>query len=387
MAGPLAMTRKIKVLQLQNRYNVNASDLAEQVIQGLPTRTYEVTTVFLRGRPKPGEPESRAVRSVYFDLSNASTKGLRLKALWRLYRHCRTQGYDAVIAHRFKPINMMMLLNVCLRIPACIGVLHGLGEYDRTYRRWESRNLISKAWRMVGVSRAVCDDLINCDAGFNSFNVRQINNAIDISRAERLQHSRQQARQLLGLPQDAFVIGTIGRLVPAKGHFQLLEAFSAIKDEYPQAQLAIIGEGRLRQEMEAMIQARHMEGRVSLLGSRDDALQYVKAYDVFVMSSVTEGLPLALLEGMSARLPVIGSDIDSMRPILEDSGARIYPVGQPLALAERLREVVSLTPQERAMEGQRSYEYLCRAHAVEDFRKQYRDLLEEMLSNGKRNHE
>ncbi|MEB2325595.1 MAG: glycosyltransferase [Pseudomonas sp.] len=381
------MTRKIKVLQLQNRYNVNASDLAEQVIQGLPTRTYEVTTVFLRGRPKPGEPESRAVRSVYFDLSNASTKGLRLKALWRLYRHCRTQGYDAVIAHRFKPINMMMLLNVCLRIPACIGVLHGLGEYDRTYRRWESRNLISKAWRMVGVSRAVCDDLINCDAGFNSFNVRQINNAIDISRAERLQHSRQQARQLLGLPQDAFVIGTIGRLVPAKGHFQLLEAFSAIKDEYPQAQLAIIGEGRLRQEMEAMIQARHMEGRVSLLGSRDDALQYVKAYDVFVMSSVTEGLPLALLEGMSARLPVIGSDIDSMRPILEDSGARIYPVGQPLALAERLREVVSLTPQERAMEGQRSYEYLCRAHAVEDFRKQYRDLLEEMLSNGKRNHE
>ena len=387
MAGPLAMTRKIKVLQLQNRYNVNASDLAEQVIQGLPTRTYEVTTVFLRGRPKPGEPESRAVRSVYFDLSNASTKGLRLKALWRLYRHCRTQGYDAVIAHRFKPINMMMLLNVCLRIPACIGVLHGLGEYDRTYRRWESRNLISKAWRMVGVSRAVCDDLINCDAGFNSFNVRQINNAIDISRAERLQHSRQQARQMLGLPQDAFIIGTIGRLVPAKGHLQLLEAFSAIKDEYPQAQLAIIGEGRLRQEMEAMIQARHMEGRVSLLGSRDDALQYVKAYDVFVMSSVTEGLPLALLEGMSARLPVIGSDIDSMRPILEDSGARIYPVGQPLALAERLREVVSLTPQERAMEGRRSYEYLCRAHAVEDFRKQYRNLLEEMLNNGKRNHE
>lgn len=387
MAGPLAMTRKIKVLQLQNRYNVNASDLAEQVIQGLPTRTYEVTTVFLRGRPKPGEPESRAVRSVYFDLSNASTKGLRLKALWRLYRHCRTQGYDAVIAHRFKPINMMMLLNVCLRIPACIGVLHGLGEYDRTYRRWESRSLISKAWRMVGVSRAVCDDLINCDAGFNSFNVRQINNAIDISRAEGLQHSRQQARQMLGLPQDAFIIGTIGRLVPAKGHLQLLEAFSAIKDEYPHAQLAIIGEGRLRQEMESMIQARHMEGRVSLLGSRDDALQYVKAYDVFVMSSVTEGLPLALLEGMSARLPVIGSDIDSMRPILEDSGARIYPVGQPLALAERLREVISLAPQERAMEGRRSYEYLCRAHAVEDFRKQYRNLLEEMLNNGKRNHE
>ncbi len=387
MAGQLVMTRKIKVLQLQNRYNVNASDLAEQVIQGLPTQTYEVTTLFLRGRPRSGEPESRAARSVYFDLNSASTKGLRLKALWLLYKHCRAQGYDVVIAHRFKPINMIMLLNIFLRIPACVGVLHGLGEYERPYRRWESRALISKAWRMVGVSRAVCDDLINSGAGFKPYNVRQINNAIDISRAERLQHSKLQARKLLGLPEDAFVIGTIGRLVPVKGHIQLLEAFSEIKDDYPQALLVIIGEGRLRQEMEAVIQARGLNGRVHLLGAKDDALQYVRAYDVFVMSSISEGLPLALLEGMSARLPVVGSDIDSMRPILEESGGRIYPVGQSAILAKRLREVVLLTPQERTKEGRRTYEYLCRAHAIEDFRKQYRDLLEEMLGAGKQNHE
>ncbi|EHY79410.1 group 1 family glycosyltransferase [Stutzerimonas stutzeri ATCC 14405 = CCUG 16156] len=387
MAGQLVMTRKIKVLQLQNRYNVNASDLAEQIIQGLPTHAYEVTTVFLRGRPAPGEPESRAARSVYLDLSSSSTQGLRLKALWLLYKHCRAEGYDAVIAHRFKPINMMMLLNRWLRIPACIGVLHGLGEYDRPYRRWESRALISKAWRIVGVSRAVCDDLLKSNAGFVSHNVRQVNNAIDVSRAERLQHSKSHARQLLGLPQEAFIIGTIGRLVPVKGHIQLLEAFSAIKDEHPETLLVIIGEGRLRQEMEAMIQAREMRERVRLLGAKDDALQYVKAYDVFVMSSTSEGLPLALLEGMSARLPVVGSDIDSMRPILEDCGGRLYPVGNPAILAERLREIVSLTQQERAEEGQRSYEYLCRAHAIEDFRKQYRDLLDEMLSDGKQSYE
>ncbi|UPQ82360.1 glycosyltransferase [Pseudomonas knackmussii] len=380
------MTRKIKILQLQNRYNVNASDLAEQVIQGLPTETYEVTTVFLRGRPRPGEPESRAARSVYFNLSNASTKGLRLRALWMLYKHCRAQGYDAVIAHRFKPINMLMVLNLWLRIRVCIGVLHGLGEYDRAYRRWESRILIGPAWRMVGVSRAVYDDLIRSGAGFGPHNVRQINNAIDISRAERLQHPKQQARQLLGLPQDAFVVGTIGRLVPVKAHIHLIEAFAEIKDRYPKALLAIIGEGRSRQELETFIRARRMEQRVLLLGARDDALQYVRAYDVFVMSSVSEGLPLALLEGMSGCLPVIGSDIDSMRPILEDSGGRIYPVGQPLALAERLREVISLTPRERAEEGLQAYEYLCRAHAIEDFRRQYRSLLEDMLKYGRRRH-
>lgn len=374
------MTSKIKILQLQNRYNVNASDLAEQVIQGLPSDTYEVTTVFLRGCPKPGEPESRAARSEYFGFSSASTKGLRIKALWMLYNHCRAQGYDAVIAHRFKPINMMMLLNRFLRIPVCIGVLHGLGEYDRAYRRWESRFLITNAWRLVGVSRAVYDDLIASGAAFSPKNVYQINNAIDISRAERLQHSKLRARQLLDLPQDAFVIGTIGRLVPVKGHIQLLEAFFEIKDEFPLALLAIIGEGRSRQELEAFIRDHGLEARVRLLGARDDALQYVKAYDVFVMSSISEGLPLALLEGMSAGLPIIGSDIDSMRPILEDCGGRIYPVGQSEVLAERLREVMSLSADECLNEGRRSYAYLCRAHAIEGFRKQYRDLLESMLS-------
>lgn len=380
------MKSKIKILQLQNRYNVNASDLAEQIIQGLPAEDYEVTTVFLRGTPPPGAPESRAARSVYLGLSAASTKGMRLKALWMLYKHCRGQGYDAVIAHRFKPINMLMALNLWLRIPVCIGVLHGLGEYDRAYRRWESRILISPAWRMVGVSRAVYNDLIRSGAGFGPHNVRQINNAIDISRAERLQHPKQQARQLLGLPQDAFVIGTIGRLVPVKAHIHLIEAFAAIKNEYPNALLAIIGEGRSRQELETFIRAHRMEQRVRLLGARDDALQYVRAYDVFVMSSISEGLPLALLEGMSGCLPVIGSDIDSMRSILEDSGGRIYPVGQPLELGERLREVISLTPRERAEEGLQSYEYLCRTHAIESFRRQYRDLLEEMLKRGRRRH-
>ncbi|AYC34555.1 glycosyltransferase [Pseudomonas cavernae] len=377
----MSQGRRSKVLQLQNRYNVNASDLAEQVVQALPTDRFEVTTAFLRGCPEPGEPESRAPRSVYFGFSQGATKGLRLRALWVLYQHCRAEGYDAVIAHRFKPINMLMLLNRWLRIPACIGVLHGLGEYDRAYRRWEMRRLIGSAWRLVGVSRAVRDDLLACGAGFTETNTRQINNAIDIARAEKLQHPRQQARELLGLPAAAFVFGTIGRLVPVKGHIHLLEAFALVKDQQPAAVLAIIGEGRSRVELEAAIARHGLQGRVLLLGAKDDALQYVRAFDVFVMPSLSEGLPLALLEGMSGHLPVIGSDIDSLRSILEDCGGRIFPVGQPQALAEQLRAMLALGPESLAAAGERGYAYLCRAHAIEDFRRQYRELLDELLAD------
>ncbi|SFP56960.1 glycosyltransferase [Pseudomonas borbori] len=374
------MSRKIKVLQLQNRYNVNASDLAEQVIQGLPAERFEVTTAFLRGRPGPGEPESRAARSIYFGFSQSDLKGLRLRALWRLYRLWREQRYDVVIAHRFKPMNMLMLLNRCLRIPACIGVQHGIGDFDRAYRRWEARRLLTANWRIVGVSRAVRDYLVGCGAGFDAGNTVQINNAIDIDRAERLQHPREQARSLLGLAREPFIFGAIGRLVPVKGHIHLIEAFAQVQSVYPQAQLAIIGEGRMRAELEAAIARFGLGGKVQLLGAREDALQYVRAFDAFVMPSLSEGLPLALLEGMSGHLPVIGSDIPSLRPILEDCGGRIFPVGDVATLAKQLGAVLNLDAEQRRAEGERAYSYLRGAHAIEDFRLQYLQLIEQSLA-------
>lgn len=374
------MNRKIKVLQLQNRYNVNASDLAEQVIQGLPAERFEVTTAFLRGRPGPGEPESRAAHSIYFGFSQSDLKGLRLRALWRLYRLWREQRYDVVIAHRFKPMNMLMLLNRWLRIPACIGVQHGIGDFDRAYRRWEARRLLSGNWRIVGVSRAVRDYLVGCGAGFDAGNTVQINNAIDIDRAERLQHPREAARSLLGLAREPFIFGAIGRLVPVKGHIHLIEAFAQVQSAYPQAQLAIIGEGRMRAELEAAITRFGLGGKVHLLGAREDALQYVRAFDAFVMPSLSEGLPLALLEGMSGHLPVIGSDIDSLRPILEDCAGRMFPVGDAAALAAQLGAVLDLDAEQCRAEGERAYRYLRGAHAIEDFRLQYLQLIEQSLA-------
>lgn len=374
------MSKKVKVFQLQNNCNVSTSDLAEQILLGLPRDRYEVTTAFLRGRPEQGEPESKACRSIYFDFAKGKTKGLRLQVLMQLYKHCKNEEYDVIIAHRFKPIDSMMKLNLWLKIPVCIGVLHGLGEYDRLYRRWGMRLFIDPSWKIVGVSRAVCNDLLSCGAGLTSENVVQINNAIDVSAAEEIQLTRNAARQVLGLPEDVFVFGTIGRLVPVKGHIYLIEAFAKIKNQYPSAMVAIIGEGRSRAELEAAIHRLGLESRVLLLGAKDNALQYVKAFDVFVMPSLSEGLPLALLEAMSGHLPVIGSDIDSLRSILEDCGGYIFPARQSEFLAHELEKALLLSENERSQKGEKAYKYLCANHEIKDFRRKYRELVENLLA-------
>ena len=377
------MTKRVKVLQLQVRFNVNTSDLAEQIIQGLPVDRFEVTTVFLRGRPGANDTESCAPRSVYFDFKQNELKGLkRFRALLRLYNHCREERYDVIIAHRFKPMNMLMLLNTKLKVPACIGIQHGIGDFDRFLRRLEARTLLRPNWKIVGVSRAVCDYLVNCGAGFIPENTIQINNAIDVDRAENLQLSDTDARAALGLDPDAWILGCIGRLVPVKGHVFLIEAFSRIQNDYPDVHVAIIGEGRSRQLLENTIRQYGVQGRVHLLGARDDALQYVRAFNGFVMPSTTEGLPLALLEGMSGHLPVLGSNIDSLRPILEDCGGQMFESGNVESLTEELLRLLQMSEKERIAKGEQAYAYLCANHDINDFRQQYRDLIERLLSSG-----
>lgn len=373
------MKRKVKVLQLQPDYNVKAhdfADLAEQVVKAFPAERYEVVSAYLGGRPHEGQPTSVAERSVYFDLTGRQLKGMRLLALWRLFRFCRAERFDVVICNRFKAINMMLWLNRWLRIPNCIGITHGFGEYKRAYRRWQTARMIDEAWRFVAVSSAVKDYLLRCGCGFVEKNTVVINNAIDIDKARTLQLPRSGARASLGLSDDAFVFGAIGRLVPVKGHIHLVEAFARCAERLPGALLVIIGDGRSRSDLEAAVERLGLHGRVLLPGAKADALQYIRAFDVFVMPSLSEGLPLALLEAMSGELPVIASNIPAMAPILKGAGGLAVGVGDVEGLAKALAEHFELPRANLCERGLCAFNYLQQHHGIGQYRSQYLALVD-----------
>ncbi|MFD2643835.1 glycosyltransferase [Pseudomonas japonica] len=378
------MKRRFKVLQLQPDYNIKRhdfADLAEQIVKALPTERFETTMAFLKGRPGPGEPVSRSDHSVYFEFSDKALKGMRLLALWKLYRFCRKEGFDVVICNRFKPVNMLLQLNRWLKIPLCIGISHGFGEYDRFYRRRQTQRLIDGHWQFVGVSPAVKQYLIDCKCGFTEQNTHAITNAIDIPQAESLQHSREHARELLGLPQDARLVGALGRLVPVKGHTHLIQAFAALKDKYPQAHLAIIGAGREQQKLQDQIDAAGLGGRAHLLGFKENALQYVRAFDIWTMPSLAEGLGLALLEGMSGRLPVIASSVPAMLPLIEGAGGLAVEPANVAQLTRALDTYLALDEQALRAKGEETWTYLRTHHDIDIFRQQYLDLIESGLAN------
>jgi glycosyltransferase involved in cell wall biosynthesis len=376
------MSRRVKVLQLQPDYNVKAhdfADLAEQIVKALPAAHYEVVAAFLRGEPGFGESVSRAERSIYFNFADRQLKGLRLRAMWDLYRFCRAEQFDVVICNRFKPVNMLLQLNRWLKIPLCIGISHGFGEYDRYYRRRQAKRLIDSAWRFVGVSPAVKQYLIERKCGFTEDNTVAITNAIDIEQAAALQLSREDARQQLGLESRVRLIGALGRLVPVKGHVYLVQAFARLKDKYPDTQLAIIGKGREESRLREEVAKVGLEGRVHLLGFRENALQYVRAFDLWTMPSLAEGLGLALLEGMSGHLPIIASNVPAMLPLIEGAGGLAVPPANVDALVEALDSYLQLDERQLKEKGEQAYRYLQANHDIETFRQLYLRLIEDSL--------
>lgn len=377
----MANSRK-KILQLQNNYNVMSSDLAEQIVKALPEDKYEFTTAFLHGKPSSGQPESVAPSSTYFDFSKKQLKGIRR---WfsarKVLRFCQGQEFDVVICHRFKPTNMMLGLTNKLMAKAFISIAHGFGDYDRPYRARVVDRYTDNRWCFVGVSDPVRKHLQEKVSSLTENNTIAINNAIDIDAAINIQLTREEARTELGLPEDKFVIGTIGRLVKIKGHAVMIDAIARLEDTYPQAVVAVIGGGEAEPELRKQVADSGLEDVVYLLGSRPEAIKYVKAFDVFALPSFTEGLPLALLEGMSGGIPVIGSDIDTIKPYIGGLG-QVCKVKDPDSLAEKMKYYLDLSPEQLKAEGERHFAVLRERHSIQDFRASYRNLVDHMLNQG-----
>ena len=371
---------KYKVLQIQQDYIVRASDAAdipEQILKALPSDRFQTVAAYMHGKPAPGAQTSRADQSVYFNFSKRQLRGLRLMASWKLYRLCRREKFDAVICHRFKAVNLMLFLNRWLKIPLCVGIFHCIGDYDRKSRQRRGHKLTDQHWRFVGVSPAVKDYLVSKNAGFTPANTVSITNTIDVSNLQLM--TREQARQKLGLPAEGRIIGTIGRLVPVKAHDCLIQAFSRVSEQHPDAHLAIIGGGPEQARLEALIASLRLQGRVFLTGAREEAMLYVRAFDIWTMPSLSEGLGVALIEGMYGKLPVIASDIPAMRPLTDGAGGISVPPDDAEALAAALDKYLSLTDAELKEKGQNAYDYFMRNHDIEVFRESYRRLIEDNI--------
>lgn len=191
-------------------------------------------------------------------------------------------------------------------------VIHG--EHGREAGDPEGRNALRRRIRrilapfitqFVAVSRDLARWLVE-DVSVPAAKVTQIYNGVDTDAFSP--GGKEEARRALEIRDSALVIGTVGRLDPVKDHRGLLEAFGRVA-RLPHAQLVVVGDGPGRAELERGRQALGLDGRVLILGERQDVAGILRALDVFALPSLGEGISNALLEAMASGLPVVATRV------------------------------------------------------------------------------
>lgn len=162
------------------------------------------------------------------------------------------------------------------------------------------------------------------------------------------------ARRELGLQPGDLVVGSVGRLEPAKGHRFLIDALARLVQRWPRLQCVLVGEGRLLAELRQAAEKMGMAGRVIFTGFRGDVMRLMEAFDIFALPSLTEGIPFALLEASASARPIVASRVGGVPEIICDGeSGRLTAPADPAQLAAAIDGLLGDPPGAQRM-GQRA---------------------------------
>ncbi|OFX28725.1 MAG: hypothetical protein A2Z07_04165 [Armatimonadetes bacterium RBG_16_67_12] len=187
-------------------------------------------------------------------------------------------------------------------------------------------------------------------------------------------------RREFGFPADALLVTTVGNLTPKKGHVHLLAAARRVVRSYPNARFLIVGQGPLADDLRAEAARLGLNGSLVFAGFRPDAIRLMAASDLFVLSSLFEGLPVTLLEAMALAKPSVVTRVGGVPEITDERSSLMVAPGDPEALAGAI-ETLLILPDQRTRMGataqQRAHSRYGVPQMVRAIEQIYTDLLKE----------
>lgn len=250
----------------------------------------------------------------------------------QLIRHADRLAPDVVHAHGYRPVVIAASAAGSLAAPL-VTTLHGFtggGLKNRVYQ-WLERVALRRYDGVVAVSRSLAEEVSG--RWVPEERVHVLNNAWDGSAPDP---DREAARGELSIPADGFVAGWVGRLSPEKGPDLMLEAL-ARAGPLP-IRVSMVGEGPADERLRRRASGLGIGERIRWHGTVPRAARLFRAFDVFVLSSRTEGVPIVLFEAMAAGVPIIATRVGGVSEILDPSCALLVPPDVE-RLAGALREV------------------------------------------------
>jgi glycosyltransferase involved in cell wall biosynthesis len=236
--------------------------------------------------------------------------------------------------------------------------------------------------RVIAVSGSVRRYLLDREDLPDSL-VTMIPNGIDATQfVPPSEEMREKARRALGLPEEAFVVGGIGRLVPQKNFTVFLDAAARILRSRPDLLFVIAGTGPLERNLREQAATLGLGESVRFLGHVGDRIGLYRALDALMMTSDFEGTPMTLLEAMASALPVVASAVDGIAEVCSPRhDASLVRPGDAAGFAAAL-DAILRDPQERARLGESARRTILDRYDIRPIAKRIEQLYDEVLADG-----
>ncbi|MEW6418489.1 MAG: glycosyltransferase [Nitrospirota bacterium] len=288
-------------------------------------------------RPLIGkEAEAIGIPVQYFVMK----RGLDFAGLRKILDFIRSCNIQLVHSHGYKPNILFSLIPI--KSFGVICTVHGWSKQSTgikgKFYEFLDALALKRMDRVIAVSMGVLEDLKR--RGLNKNRVSLIYNGINIS-GDVSHIDPLTVRQKYGIRRDSFIIGSVGRLAKVKGHIYLIEAMPSILRKIPHCQLVIAGEGSLRSELEALIAEQNLSRHVKLIGYVKNIDQFMAMINLFILPSLSEGLPISLLEGLAYGKPVVASHVGGIPEVIRNgSEGVLIPPAAPEAISKAVTGLI-----------------------------------------------
>lgn len=307
-----------------------AENVLIRLVENLDRSRYRSLVCLLRDGWLKAQLQSRGIETIV----NPQHRSLDFHWLFNLARLLRNRPIHVMHAHEFAMNVYGSILSRMTGIPI-VATVHGKNYYWSKWRRCLAYQFVARQSVMVAVSEDL-RQFVTQRLAIHPDNIRVVHNGVHL-RQHAVSDRRNTIRKEMGINGSQPCIGTVGNLYAVKGQAYLLRACAAVAKEFPDFVLLVAGRGEQLESLEEEARSLGIERNVRFLGFREDVPALLEAMDVFVLPSVSEGLPVSILEAMALGKAVVASNIGGIPEVVKDgTTGYLVPPSDPAALTAKI---------------------------------------------------
>lgn len=360
--------KKIRVMFVMLQLDAGGSEkVVLDLVTNLDPRKFEIYIATFKGGSLEPLFKDHCEKIFFIE----KKPGFDFFAMLTLSRIIKSNKIDVINAHHYMPCFYSFMGAKFLNRKMFVYTEHSVPEVEQVIHCIHGKIFNLMLFRIdtvVGVSQEITEKFkISYSSHCTKF--RTILNGVDIDKFSTREY-REDVRARWGFSKNHFVVGMVANFRKVKNHACLVKATALLKGSYPNLRLVFVGKGFLgdpessESEVRKLIDELGLKGRVILTGYQENIPEMLSMFDVFCLPSISEGLPVSVLEAMAAGVPVIGSQVKGLKEIIKDRETGLLFVDDnEYHLARAVEELMTSRALSQTL-ATKAFEYLRSTHDI-----------------------